>query len=120
MSNNKWNIKIDGRRLTANQIIEEIFENRGIDDIDGFLHPTEKDLVPFSKMKNIDLAAEKLLYWINNDGRILVYYDSDTDGCTSGSIMTRYLQQYTDKLGTYINNGKLHGMVNFDFNIFQI
>lgn len=123
---NKWNIKIDGRRMTANQIIEEIFENRGIDDIDGFLHPTDKDMIPFEKLKNIDLAAERLLYWLDNDGKILVYFDSDTDGCTSGSIMTRYLRAYLDdkystghnaNIETYINNGKLHGMVNFDFDL---
>ena len=44
--------KIDGREMEDNlEIVDAILEERGIDNLDTFLHPTVDDLVLFEIMK---------------------------------------------------------------------
>lgn len=102
--------KIDGRKMDDSEIIESILSNRGIDDIVSFLHPVEDDMIDFKELKGIDEAAKILLDAIDNNKTILIYYDSDVDGSTSGSIAYRYLKNYTDNIRTYIAKGKMHGL----------
>lgn len=97
------------------EIINSLLESRGIDDIYEFLNPSEESLIPFEALKNIDRAANIILDTIDDDGGFLVYYDTDCDGISAGTIMTRYLRNYTDKVQTYINDGKQHGIENFDY-----
>ena len=51
-----------------------------------------------------------LLYAIDNNQTILVYYDNDVDGTSGGSIAYRYLRNYTDNVRTYIAKGMTHGL----------
>lgn len=108
-----WNVKIDGRGMDQLEIIEALLESRGVEDFYDFLNPSSNELIPFEKLKNIDRAADIILDTIDNDGTFLVYYDTDCDGISAGTIMTRYLRNYTDKVRTYINEGKQHGIENF-------
>ncbi|MEE1085027.1 MAG: DHHA1 domain-containing protein [Paludibacteraceae bacterium] len=108
-----WNVKIDGRGMDQLEIIEALLESRGVEDFYEFLNPSSEELIPFEKLNNIDRAADIILDTIDNDGTFLVYYDTDCDGISAGTIMTRYLRNYTDKVITYINEGKQHGVENF-------
>lgn len=111
----KWNVKIDGRNLDSTEIIDTLLENRGIDDVTEFLHPSEDDVLPLEKLRNIDKAAQVILNGVDDiDTVFLVYYDTDSDGCTAGSIATRYLEHLGANVFTYINEKKDHGIKNFD------
>ncbi len=111
----KWNVKIDGRNLDSTEIIDTLLENRGIDDVTEFLHPSEDDVLPLEKLRNIDKAAQVILDGVDDiDSAFLVYFDTDSDGCTAGSIATRYLEHLGANVFTYINEKKDHGIKNFD------
>ena len=110
-----WNVKIDGRDMDQLEIIESLLESRGVEDYYDFLNPSSDELIPFERLKNIDRAADIILDTIDNDGTFLVYYDTDCDVISAGTVMTRYLRNYTDKVKTYINERKQHGIENFDY-----
>ena len=109
-----WNIKIDGRDMDSGEIIDSILESRGIDDVAEFLHPSEDDMLPLEDLKNIEKAAQVILDGVDVGATFLIYYDTDSDGCTSGSIATRYLQHLGANVYTYINEKKKHGIEDFD------
>lgn len=111
----KWNVKIDGRNLDQTEIIDTLLESRGIDDVTDFLHPSDDDMLPLEKLRNIDKAAKVILNGVDDiDSAFLVYFDTDSDGCTAGSIATRYLEHLGANVFTYINEGKKHGIEDFD------
>lgn len=109
-----WEVKADGRDLDNGEIITSIFNNRGIDDIDHFLRPNADDLIPFEKLHNIEKAYSIVSDGVDNNKAFLVYADCDVDGTTSGVIMLRYLRNYTNKVDVIINQGKEHGVENYD------
>lgn len=111
----KWNIKIDGRGLEQDEIIDSLLSSRNIEDLDSFLHPSDDDILPLEKLHNIDKAAQVILDGVGNiDNVFLVYFDTDSDGCSAGSIATRYLEHLGANVFTYINEKKDHGIKNFD------
>ena len=81
----KWNVKIDGRNLDQTEVIDTLLESRGIDDVTDFLHPSDDDMLPLEKLRNIDKAAQVILNGVDDiDSAFLVYFDTDSDGCTAG------------------------------------
>lgn len=103
--------KLDGRQMKDNfEIIDAILDARGIEDVGSFLHPTEDDLIPFEQLKGVEEAAQIIIDAIDNDGTFMIYFDSDLDGTTSGSLAYRYLKNYTDNVYVYIAKGKQHGL----------
>lgn len=103
--------KIDGRDMEDDfEIVEAILDSRQINDIVSFLKPTEDDLIPFSKLKNIDKAYDIITKTMDNNGNILVYFDQDNDGICAGTIATKYLQAMGANVHTYIGQGKAHGL----------
>ena len=114
----EWNVKIDGRKLKQEDIIDKILESRGIEDVTDFLHPDENDMLPLEKLRNIDEAAQVILDGAEDiDTSFLIYFDVDVDGCSAGSIATRYLEHLGANVFTYINEKKDHGIKNFDTNL---
>lgn len=109
----EWNIKIDGRDMDHLEIIEALMKSRGIKDLKSFLNPTEDSMIPFEEMSGLEEGYQIILDTIENGGRFVVFFDVDTDGNTAGTIMTRYLRNFTDKINTYINEGKKHGAEDF-------
>lgn len=110
----QWNVKIDGRNLSQYEIVDAILESRGIHSISDILLSTEDDLIPYEELKNINEATEIILDTIERNGMFLVFFDPDMDGISAGSIMTRYLKNYTNKVKTCINEGKAHGLESFN------
>ena len=106
---------VDGRNFDFNEdIIEAILEERKIDNLAEFLNPTNDFLLPYEFLKNIDKAWYTLSVALDNGKSILICADVDVDGCTSGAIMYRYLKHFTDNIKITINEGKKHGVENFD------
>ena len=110
----KWNVKYDCRGMETNEIIDVILEDRGVEDIRALLYPDEDTLVSFEEMKNIDRAAQIILDGIENNKKFLVYYDTDCDGISSGTIATRWLKYHGADVIYTINEGKAHGIADAD------
>ena len=110
VNNKQWNILLDGRNLSSIEIFYAVLKNRGITDIEEFLHPSDRFLIPYEQLCNIKKAKDIILNTISNNGKFLIYGDVDTDGCTATAIMYRYLKHYTDKIDLFINKGKTHGV----------
>ena len=104
----------DCRQMNHNEIINEIFENRNIENIQKFLNPKIDGLLPFDHLSNIDEAFCIINDGITEEKSFLVYADTDCDGISSGAIMYRYLKNLTDNVNIYINEGKKHGVSDFD------
>lgn len=99
-----WNIKIDGRDMDHVEIIEALMESRGIKNYKNFLNPPEASMIPFEEMSGLEDGCDIILKTLERDGKFVVLFD--VDGNTAGAIMTRYLQNFTNKITTYINEGK--------------
>lgn len=89
-------------------IVDKIAKIRGIKDVNRFLNPSKNELFDPYKMKNIELASERIVEAIDNNERICISYDADADGITSSTIMIRYLKKYTDNVD-FIYNERSHG-----------
>ena len=110
--------KIDGRGMEDNlEIIDAILEERGVEDLDSFLHPTEDDLVPFEKMKGLNEAYQMIDDAITMGERFLIHEDIDADGVDGGTILTKYLQARGADVVTVMNQGKKHGVAELDLSL---
>ncbi len=111
-----YNYQIDGRQLGDNEIIKRILESRKINDFDRFFRPPPENLIPLSKLKNIDKAYDMICEAKQLGYRVLIVADNDVDGVTSSAIMYRYLRQIMPhrQISYTIQSGKVHGIENFD------
>ena len=119
LTEKNYNVLCDGRGLYEEEIIEQILQNRGIDNPEHFFNPTQNDMFPYDSMENIEKASYLVTHALNINRRIHVMFDTDLDGISSGTIMTRYLKHFTDKVETSINEGKAHGLVGQDLSRFN-
>lgn len=100
--------------MDEGEIIDALLDSRRITNYDKFLHPSYSSMIPFNKMKGLADGCKIVFDTIDNGGKFIVHWDVDNDGLCSGAIMTRYLSNFTDKIETRINNGKKHGVEDFD------
>lgn len=110
----QWGVKFDGRGLGSSEIISTIFDKRGIEDFSHFLNPNEDDLIPLDRLHNIGKAFEIIDEGLIMNYKFEVIFDTDCDGITAGSIMYKWLRNFTNNVTNYINEGKEHGVKNFD------
>ena len=74
------------------EALEEILKNRGVEDINNFLHPTKDcELNPYS-LKNVREGADLLLRHLRKNNKILFVVDCDADGFTSSAILWLYIK----------------------------
>lgn len=114
-----YNILADCRGMYEQEIVDTILENRGIKDVEHFLNPREEDLLPLDSLMRIDDARQIIEKGFDNNKNFGIHWDVDTDGVSSGTIMTRYLRNYTDRVSSYINTGKAHGLIEQDLEQFN-
>lgn len=114
-----YNIKADCRGMYESDIFDIIMQQRGIEDVDHFLNPTEDDLLPFDDLPHVENAYKTMLFHIENGNQITILFDTDCDGITSGTIMTRYLRSMGVECKTLINEGKAHGLLGQDLARFE-
>lgn len=108
----EWKALIDGRDMDNGEIINAICESRGINDITEFLNPTVEDLIDPERLHNIEKAFDIIDGAIAVESKIVVWADTDVDGITAGTIMYRYLKNFTDNVEIIINDGKKHGVAD--------
>lgn len=93
--------------------IETVLKNRGIEDIQSFLHTSEKDIIHWSKLRNIEKAVDCLLDHIQKGSKIFVQADSDSDGANSTAILINYIRHVFKNVNLQwrIHEGKQHGVI---------
>lgn len=93
----------------------EILKLRGIN-----INPTDFFCPDFQyppdQLTNLPEAVALLHDHIEHHSNILVVLDTDTDGITSGTIVYRYLKNFTDNVTYTIGHGKAHGLTQHGFN----
>ena len=92
--------------------LKEILADRGVTDIDNFMNPSVKcELNPYD-LKNIDAAAERLLYHLRRNSKILFIVDCDTDGFTSSAILWLYIKHTFPEIEMEftVHEHKQHGL----------
>lgn len=105
-------VKLINKEITSN-FIPELLKERGINDVEHFLNPTEQDLQTFNDLVNIDKGVKLIdkLRSAAENVKIGLIVDSDIDGFTSSAIIYQYLQRLGFKnIIYYIHEGKQHGL----------
>ena len=90
----------------------EILKDRGVTDITNFMNPTNSCEYDAHKLLNIDAAAERLLYHLRKNSKILFIVDCDADGYTSSSILWLYIKHIFPEaqLEFTVHDHKQHGL----------
>lgn len=58
-----------------NNIVQTIFENRGINNYKEYMNLDDNVLIPYNQLDNIDKAVECLLKHLENKNKILIVVD---------------------------------------------
>lgn len=98
---------------TKDNLIERIFENRGIDsNKEEFLFPGIENVKDGSLYTNMNLAVETVLSHAKNQSTVLIVVDSDADGYCSNAMLKDYLEKWCSKLDInyIIHSTKAHGI----------
>lgn len=120
MMTSKKNYRIlnDCRGMYEEEVFDVILNQRGIDNPQKFLNPSEADLLPLTDLYRIEEAFNRVDKAIRDHEKIAVLFDTDLDGTSSGAIITRYLRNFTNNIETYIDEGKQHGLIGQDIKKF--
>lgn len=65
------------------------------------------------QLNNMKIAAETFMNKVNNNAKVFIQVDSDTDGFTSSSILISYMKKRWPQLDViyHLHKGKEHGIV---------
>lgn len=101
----------------SGETIDHILKNRGIEDVNRYLHTTDNDINSFFLLgvENLRDAAIALVSAIRRDTKTIVVVDCDCDGYTSAAFLLNYLhtlfpywiENYVDY---YLHDSKQHGL----------
>lgn len=86
-------------------ILARVLAARGVlaDEVDAFLDPTIKSLMPDPRtMTDVEKAASRLVASINGGERIAIFGDYDVDGASSSALLCRYLRHFNLATEIYI------------------
>ena len=73
--------------------LKEILIDRGVQEIETFLEPSNKcELNPYD-LDNIEAAADKLLNHLRKNSSVCLIVDADCDGFTSSAILWNYIKE---------------------------
>ncbi len=74
----------------------KLLENRGItskEEIRNFLFPSLHNLHDPFKLKDMDIAVDRIIHSINRGEKIFIVGDYDTDGVTATSLMLKFFNE---------------------------
>jgi single-stranded-DNA-specific exonuclease len=84
--------------------------NLNFDEIESFLNPTIKSLLPNPmQLLDMDKAVEKIIWAIKNKKQITIFGDYDVDGATSSALLKRFFSSLGAKVNIYIPDRILEG-----------
>ena len=96
-----------------NNPIETVLRNRGIDDVEGYLHLNESVVQSYNDLHNMKEAVKCFIKHFENKDKILVMPDEDCDGYTSSAMLYLYIKSLNpDYPVEYImhQRPKMHGL----------
>lgn len=76
----------------TNNIIKTILHNRGIKDVDTYLHLTNAVVQDYNDLANIQEAVQCFLKHYENKDKIIIVPDEDCDGYTSNAMLYLYIK----------------------------
>lgn len=93
--------------------IQTILNNRGVKDIEKFLNLDESVVNDWRLLKNVERAVKCLITHIENNNKIFVQTDSDSDGYCSAAILINYLNSVFPNIDLcwHLHKGKQHGFI---------
>lgn len=93
------------QRFAIPDVVCRILVNRGVglDEVDTFLDPKLKNLLPDpSALTDMDKACARLVEAISNTEKVAVFGDYDVDGATSSALLKRYFAALGQAMRVYI------------------
>ena len=120
VSGKKWLFKkfnsSDVTKLSEHYSLTEIvakllsIRKKNIDDVNLFLNPKIKNLLPNPlQLKDMNKAIDRTYKSIINDELIGIFGDYDVDGASSTAILSRYFLSIRQKIHTYIPDRQKEG-----------
>ena len=107
-----FDVKNFSENYSLNEITAKLISIRKnyIDDVNLFLNPTIKNLLPNPfKIKDMRNAVDRTLKSIQNKETIGIFGDYDVDGATSTALLVKYFLSINQKIETYIPDRKKEG-----------
>ena len=108
------NYKIIRETDINEDIVEVVFQNRGIDPqfISQFINPTEDVKTNPFDYTNMELAIRTFIKHFDNDNKAILLVDSDVDGYMSAAMVRRSIEMIwpNAKLVTIFHSQKQHGL----------
>ena len=105
-------IKKFSEEYSLNEVVARLLaiRKKNIENIDLFLNPTIKNLLPNPlHLKDMKMAVERTYQSIKKKELIGVFGDYDVDGATSTALLSRYFLSINQKIQTYIPDRKKEG-----------
>ena len=101
----------------AKSTMQQILNNRGIEDCTHYLNTTEDDVRDPLLLNNMQKGAQMLVRHINKGSKILVIVDCDADGYTSAATLINFLHRLFPSfvkthLSYRLHEGKQHGILS--------
>jgi single-stranded-DNA-specific exonuclease len=92
-------------RLALPEIVGRLLAQRGIDhdDAPGFLAPRLRDQLPDpSHLRDMEVAAARLVHAVRDGETIAVFGDYDVDGATSAALLVRFFAAVGGRTRVYV------------------
>lgn len=107
-------VKLRNDRDYNLSVPEQVLFNRGIGvkSLNEYLNTNDSVLVPYNKLKNIEIAKNCLLKHISDGSKILIQADCDVDGYSSAAFMYNYLKINFNgiEVDYQVHDSKFHGL----------
>lgn len=112
-------IKLVNDNITSDYT-KNLLRARGVDNIDDFLSPSEKNLQCWEDLDNIKLGVDLVKNTINDKKPYAILIDPDNDGFTSFAILYQYLKRLNPEkeIEYFVHSAKQHGLED-TYQIFQ-
>lgn len=103
-------------RRPGTSAIEQVLLNRGIENVEHYLHTMDTDILSPLDLDNIKEGARLLVSHITQGSKVMVIIDSDCDGYCSSAILINYLNNLfpafvQNNISYKPHAGKQHGIV---------
>ena len=112
-------IKLVNDNITSDYT-KNLLRSRGVDNIDDFLSPSEKNLQSWEDLDNIKLGVDWVKNTINDKKPYAILIDPDNDGFTSFAILYQYLKRLNPEkeIEYFVHSAKQHGLED-TYQVFQ-
>ena len=112
-------IKLVNDNITSDYT-KNLLRSRGVDNVDEFLLPSEKNLQSWEDLDNIKLGVDLVKNTINDKKPYAILIDPDNDGFTSFAILYQYLKRLNPEkeIEYFVHSAKQHGLED-TYQVFQ-